>query len=67
VSKFAPAGNAMGAVMTRIADDMVEQMADVPEEMLGVYLKYIAGMMYWVSEGKPMEDMPLPPDFGAGE
>lgn len=63
VSNAIPNGTKVGPIMRRVAEDMTEEIRVFPPEIVEVYLKYFASMLFWVAEGRAPEDFPLPDDF----
>lgn len=63
VSKAIPSGNKVGPIMRRVAEDMTEEIRVFPPEVVELYIKYFASMLYWVAEGKSPDEFPLPEDF----
>src|SRR5437879_2518559 len=59
VSDAIPAGGSkVGPIMRRVAQDMTEEIRAFPPEVVEVYLKYFASMLFWVAEGRAPEDFP---------
>lgn len=65
VSKAIPNGNKVGPIMKRVAVDMTEEIRAFPPEVVELYIKYFAAMLYWVAEGNSPDEFPLPDDFKA--
>lgn len=63
ISNAMPSGAKFAPIMRRVAEDMTEEIRGFPPEIIEVYLKYFASMLFWVAEGRAPEDFPLPPDF----
>lgn len=64
ISAMVPAsGNAMGPIVKRIANDMLEDVREFPPELVELYIKQVAALLYWTAEGRVMDDIPLPDDF----
>lgn len=63
ISSAVPKGAKVGPIMRRVAEDMTEEIRVFPPEIVEVYLKYFASMLFWVAEGRAPEDFPLPDDF----
>lgn len=67
VSGAIPNGAKVGPIMRRVAEDMTEEIRAFPPEVVELYIKYFASMLYWVAEGHSPEEFPLPEDFNAIE
>lgn len=67
VSKAVPAGNKVGPILRRVAADMTEDIQQFPPEVVELYIKYFASMLFWVAEGNTPDEFPLPDDFKAIE
>jgi hypothetical protein len=65
VSKAVPAGNKVGPIIRRIAVDMTDDIQAFPPEVVELYIKYFASMLFWVAEGNTPDEFPLPEDFKA--
>lgn len=63
VTNAMPSGTKVGPIMRRVAEDMTEEIRAFPPEIVEVYLKYFASMLFWVAEGRAPENFPLPEDF----
>lgn len=63
VSNAIPKSNKVGPIMRRVAEDMTEEIRGFPPEVVELYIKYFASMLYWVAEGKTPDEFPLPEDF----
>lgn len=63
VSNAIPNNAKTGSIMRRIAEDMTEEIRGFPPEVVELYIKYFASMLYWVAEGKTPDEFPLPDDF----
>lgn len=53
----------MGPIVKRIANDMLEDVREFPPELVELYIKQVAALLYWTAEGSVMDDIPLPDDF----
>lgn len=53
----------MGPIVKRIANDMLEDVREFPPELVELYIKQVAALLYWTAEGRVMDDIPLPDDF----
>ena len=62
-SSMVPSGNKSGMIMKRVGADMLEEIRTFPPEIVELYLKQFAALMFWVAEGNTLDDFPLPPDF----
>lgn len=67
VSNAIPNGNKVGPIMRRVVEDMTEEIRVFPPEVVELYIKYFASMLYWVAEGNTPDEFPLPDDFKAIE
>lgn len=67
ISNAVPSGNKVGPILRRVAADMTEDIQQFPPEVVELYIKYFASMMYWVAEGNTPDEFPLPEDFKAIE
>lgn len=67
VSKAIPNGNKAGAIVRRVATDMTSEIRGFPPEVVELYIKYFASMLFWVAEGNTPDEFPLPEDFKAIE
>lgn len=63
VSNAIPNGAKVGPIMRRVAEDMTDEIRGFPPEVVELYIKYFASMLYWVAEGKTPDEFPLPDDF----
>lgn len=63
VTKAIPNGNKVGPIMRRVATDMTSEIQGFPPEVVELYIKYFASMLFWVAEGNTPDEFPLPEDF----
>ena len=52
-----------GRILQTLAAEAVEEMAEVPDEMLAYYMGEAAAIIYWASTGERIVNLPLPRDF----
>lgn len=67
VSSRIPAGSKGSSIAKRIADEMLNDMTEIPPEFVEFYLKQLAAMIHWTATGQSVDDMPLPEDFDVAE
>ncbi len=67
VTKAIPSGNKISPILRRVAADMTQDIQGFPPEVVELYIKYFASMLFWVAEGNTPDEFPLPEDFKAIE
>lgn len=50
-------------MLKRIATEAADEMADVPPEIIELYFKQAAGVMFWAATGEQIINIPLPAGF----
>lgn len=57
----------MPPIINRMAIEMVSELRDYPPEIIELYVKQVAALIYWTGSGEIIKDFPMPPDFIAGQ
>jgi hypothetical protein len=50
-------------LLRKLVDEALEEMGEVPPEMIEFYFQRAAHMMYWGATGQVIENLPLPNNF----
>lgn len=56
-------GATWAPIVKRVTADMVENMEDFPPEIIELYTRQVAGLLYWTATGRGIDGVPLPEDF----
>jgi hypothetical protein len=56
-------GKRTAYLLNKLAQEAVNEMAEVPPEMVEFYFKRAAAVMYWSATGERVLGMPMPDDF----
>jgi hypothetical protein len=57
----------MPPIVRRLAVEMISEIRDYPPEIVELYVKQVAALIYWTGSGEVIKDFPMPPDFMASE
>ena len=57
-------GSAWAPIVKRVTADMVENIEDFEPEIIELYTRQVAGLLYWTATGEGITGVPLPEDFG---
>jgi hypothetical protein len=55
--------NEMPPIVNRLAMEMISEIRDYPPEIVELYVKQVAALIYWTGSGEIIKDFPMPPDF----
>jgi len=55
--------NDMPPIVRRLAQEMISEIRDYPPEIVELYVKQVAALIYWTGSGEIIKDFPMPPDF----
>lgn len=56
-------GKRTSYLLTRLAKEALEEMKEVPPQMVEFYFRRAAAIMYWSATGERVIGMPMPDDF----
>jgi hypothetical protein len=56
-------GKRTAFLIRKLADEALDEMCDVPPEMVEYYFTRSAAMMFWAATGMVVENLPMDPDF----
>jgi hypothetical protein len=56
-------GKRTAFLLRKLVSEAVEEMGEIPPEMMEFYFKRAAAMMYWAATGERIVNIPLPPSF----
>lgn len=63
VTGMVPGGSKGSPIVKRVVSEMVEEIRDVPPEMVELYVRQISALLHWVATGETLGDIPLPAGF----
>lgn len=56
-------GNKVGYLISKLTDELLEEAADVPPEILEFYMRQSTAVLYWAATGEQIINLPMPHDF----